>query len=552
LGWLHTSGNQIETASGQNFVFFGAAIVVTNYGWSNPNGDTGGNWNEGLFAALKEDGGNSVRVTLTYWQYSAAYTAFIDQVVKWCAENSLYVILDIHLGDPHSTTGPQDDVKIMQNPNEDLSTILTPAPGDAPYPSISWIGLLQYYAQHYANNPTVSMIDILNEPTGNQGTDSYLFGLWDSAAQLAINAIHAVNPDVLVGVYGMSWGNSLVDFYNHPLVGTNIVYAAEGAYMAWQVGWEPFANDYLEGNYAQGKIDYISYLNEQDIISMSQKYPVMIMEWGSQQAVQYNATLDPAYIRWMGDALQIFSQHGLGSEYWAWDISGMGSDEHGVDLYKVDQGLLDWQNWQNHLFVPDARGQLWEQYGSPESTQTPVMTSTSQTTTLSTTSQQTASVTSTSTTTTSTSIMTTTSTTVTTTVATSTTVTSKTSITTDTSSTATTSAVTAASSTTYTQSTTTASGVASSASVPDMNSTLPRTGFVFAIGSSGQVTTSQTATAMATNQGRGQSDNSTASPEAGSASPQGSPVPMLSLSESFIAILGLGIGVALIHKKALL
>ncbi len=67
----------------------------------------------------------------------------------------------------------------------------------------------------------------------------YLFNLWYNDAELAVNAIAAVNPNILVGVYGMDWGNSLVDFYSKPLPETNVVYDAEGAYMAYQVGYIP-------------------------------------------------------------------------------------------------------------------------------------------------------------------------------------------------------------------------------------------------------------------------------------------------------------------------
>ena len=374
LDWLHTSGNLIETSNGTVFEFKGAAISVTNWGWSNPNLYTNGNWNEGLFAALKADGGNSVRLTLTYYQYNPTYSALIDQVVNWCTSNGLYVILDLHEGDPSSTTSAQDLLKIMQNPNATLSTLLTPAPGDALYPDISWIGLLQFWAGRYANDSDVSMINILNEPAQSQSNGRYLFNLWYNDAELAVNAIAAVNPNILVGVYGMDWGNSLVDFYSKPLPETNVVYDAEGAYMAYQVGYNSYADQYIGGNYTLGKTMYIAYLNENDIIPMSQKYPVIIMEWGSEQWKDYNATLDPAYIRWMSDALQIFSQNSLGSEYWSWDISGIGSDLNGTNLGSVNQGLLDYSSWMNHTFVLDARGELWQQYAAGSVTTTSTST----------------------------------------------------------------------------------------------------------------------------------------------------------------------------------
>jgi hypothetical protein len=95
---------------------------------------------------------------------------------------------------------------------------------------------------------------------------------------------------------------------------------------------------------------------------MSAKYPVTVMEWGSEQWNGYNASLEPAYRQFTSDALQIFSQNNLGSEYWCWDIDSIGSDYQGNNLAAFNQGLLVYQNWMNDTLVLDARGQLWEQY----------------------------------------------------------------------------------------------------------------------------------------------------------------------------------------------
>ena len=363
LTWLKTNGNLIETANGAPFEFKGAAIGTTNWGWSSINFYTNGNWNENLITFLKECGANSIRLTLTWYQYNPTYTALIDQMVNWCTENKVYVILDFHYGDPNTISNAANDaVTIMENPNAPLDTILTPGSGDSPYPNISWIGLLQYYTSHYANNPIVSMINIMNEPCQTQYNDTYLFSLWRNASEMAVNAIHAINPNMLVSVYGMAWGNSLVDWYANPLPENNVVYACEGAYMAYQVGYNSYADAYIAGNYTLGKQEYLTYLTQNDILPMSTKYPVMVMEWGSMQWNGYNATLEPAYLQFTSDAFQVFAQNGLGSEYWCWDIDSIGSDYSGNNLAAYNQGLLDYQNWMNNVLVLDARGELWQQY----------------------------------------------------------------------------------------------------------------------------------------------------------------------------------------------
>jgi hypothetical protein len=206
------------------------------------------------------------------------------------------------------------------------------------------------------------MINILNEPCSTQFNDSYLFSLWRNTSMLAVDAIQKVNSNILVSVYGMAWGNSLVDWYSNPLPENNVVYAAEGAYMAYQVGYNSYADAYIAGNYALGKQKWLTYLTQNDILPMSTRYPVMVMEWGSMQWIGYNATLEPAYLQFTSDALQVFAQNGLGSEYWTWDIDSIGNDYLGHNLASYNQGLLDYQNWMNNVLVLDARGELWQQY----------------------------------------------------------------------------------------------------------------------------------------------------------------------------------------------
>ncbi|MDR1993019.1 MAG: glycoside hydrolase family 5 protein [Nitrososphaerota archaeon] len=351
-GWLHTNHNHIETDDGKTFQFKGVAISVLNWGWTDPNRYTSGNWNKNYTTFIKECGANSLRLTINWYQHNQAYTTQIDQVVKWCTENNLRVILDMHLGDPKTYNNEANNMlTIIKNPKAPLNTILTPAQGGAPYPDISWIDLLQYYTSHYANNPTVSMINIMNEPCQDQLPKQTLFKLWYNAAKLATKAIHEINPKILVGVYGMDWGNSLTDFYTNPLPDNNVVYCCEGAYMAYRTGAKEYGAAYVAGNYSQAKELFLTYLHNNGILPMSIKYPVVVIEWGSEQWNGYNSTQDPAYIQFTKDTFEIFLQNKLGSQYWAWDVN-----------LEDNQGLLDYENWTKGILVLNTRGQLWRQY----------------------------------------------------------------------------------------------------------------------------------------------------------------------------------------------
>ena len=97
-----------------------------------------------------------------------------------------------------------------------------------------WVSL----AERYKNNPTVVAFDLNNEPhgdatwgTGNQASD------WKLAAERCAEAIHAVNPDVLIIVEGVEvvngtyywWGGNLRGVLDAPVeisAANKLVYSA--------------------------------------------------------------------------------------------------------------------------------------------------------------------------------------------------------------------------------------------------------------------------------------------------------------------------------------
>ena len=102
----------------------------------------------------------------------------------------------------------------------------------------AWIADWVMLAERYAGNTAVVAMDLNNEPhgeatwgTGNSQTD------WNSAAERCAEAIHQVNPDVLIVVEGVQtvdgdsywWGGNLAGVRSHPLTITlsdKLVYSA--------------------------------------------------------------------------------------------------------------------------------------------------------------------------------------------------------------------------------------------------------------------------------------------------------------------------------------
>lgn len=335
LTWLHTDGRHIKDMYGNSVILKGAGYSILEWGWGNPDLYMNGHFNSELFDLFKQEGGNSVRFALTMYTIDQSYLDLVDTVIGWCKERNIYVILDMHCGDPDNWT---EDVMLqtLENP----STVL---PG---YP-LSWIDWLEFYADRYKDDPLVCGINIFNEPCQNIPagyTRATFFNLWRNDALMAAQAIHSINPSVLVFVWGMFWGETLADWSDNPLDESNIVYCFT-RHMEFD-GSEPYYDYYITGDYEKGKQEFIELWTRNDIFEMLDlEYPIDLMEWGAQNP-NYPSD-DEDYLAWMEDALRILNESQIGFHYW--DFSG----------YDLDDGCLlmhdDWSKLS-------ARGEIWAQY----------------------------------------------------------------------------------------------------------------------------------------------------------------------------------------------
>ncbi len=118
---------------------------------------------------------------------------FLDQIVDWCEELELHLILDNHTFDVDSSTAT------------DIDTVLTPV----------WTQM----AEHYKGRSAYLYYEVLNEPHGI--SDSR----WSQIQQQVVAAIRAVDPTRTIVVTGAGWGsyNNLerVPLYRHG----NLIYS---------------------------------------------------------------------------------------------------------------------------------------------------------------------------------------------------------------------------------------------------------------------------------------------------------------------------------------
>lgn len=342
LSWLHTEGNLILNENGQVIRLQGAAFDGLEWAYDNIQVLYDGNWNEDLITQFKAHGGNSIRFPLTCYKHDAEYWSMVDEFVQWCKNQEVYVIIDMHFGDPDAIGAgwENDEVLIMQNPTTPLNELGLSTSG---YPNISWVDWCVFYADRYINDPTVCQINIWNEPCYRQLSDiDALFAIWRNAADICIGAVQAINSNILCGVWGMYNGGTLRYWNSNPLTHPNVVYCI-ARYMYSDFGDDSYANEYAAGDYVSGRQEYLNTLAREDILEMASKYPVDLMEWGAHNS-PYNVNLENHYLQWMTDNLDILKQHGIGQHY------------YGYAIFNPNDGdLLMHNDWH----VLSERGVIW-------------------------------------------------------------------------------------------------------------------------------------------------------------------------------------------------
>ncbi|GAA4254289.1 hypothetical protein GCM10022255_058430 [Dactylosporangium darangshiense] len=160
-GGLHVSGQNIVEAGGRPFVMRG---VSHGYAWH------GGR--DGAFADIKRLGANTVRVVLT----ASTGAGQVADVIAKCKANRLICVLEYH-----DTTGHGDQP----------GTVSLDAAADY------WTGLRDVLA----GQEDYVVVNIGNEPYGNQGTDA-----WTADTKGAIARLRAAGLRHLLMVDAPNWG----------------------------------------------------------------------------------------------------------------------------------------------------------------------------------------------------------------------------------------------------------------------------------------------------------------------------------------------------------
>lgn len=161
---------------------------------------------------IKSTGMNTVRVPFHYKQFtdedymgiSGKQDGFeiLDKVIKWCKDEGLYVILDMHDA-PGGQTGDNIDDSygypwLMVNQNNQQQ----------------FIDIWKQIAKRYANEPAVMGYDLLNEPIAHYFKDDYdvLNTALEPLYKRATAEIRKVDKNHIIFLGGAQWNSNFSVF----------------------------------------------------------------------------------------------------------------------------------------------------------------------------------------------------------------------------------------------------------------------------------------------------------------------------------------------------
>jgi endoglucanase len=310
-GYLHTNGSDIVDSSGETVRLTG----VSWFGMETANFAPHGLWTKSMadmLDAVKRLGYNSIRVPYSNELFDAASKpnsidlaknpdlagldglGILDKLVAGAKARGLRIILDRHRPD----AGGQSELWYTSRYNEQR-----------------WIADWQMLAKRYKGDPTVIGCDLHNEPhgtatwgDGNPLTD------WRLAAERAGNAIHDVNPDLLIIVEGVEaiggettwWGGNLKAAGDAPvrLQQANRVVYSPHDYPATVYPQKWFSDPTFPANLPAVWDTHWGYLVKNKIA------PVWIGEFGTKDT-------DPRDQQWLRSLAGYIEGQGLSFAFWS-------------------------------------------------------------------------------------------------------------------------------------------------------------------------------------------------------------------------------------------
>jgi len=344
-GYYSTRGNQIIDSTGEEVRLRGVNWFGMEGTLGTPDGLYARNWQD-MMEQMVDVGFDTIRLPFSLqnaqpgWMprdinYSLnsdliglSSLQILDKVVDYAGILGMKIILDCH----RSSSGP--------GPNENGLWY------DQNFSETQWIDTWKALATRYLGDSTVIGMDLQNEPHGASWTD------WSAAAERAGNAIHEVNPNLLIIVEGVGnyqgdyywWGGQLEGVRDDPVV---LQQANKLVYSPHDYPNSIYPHTWFEGpdfkeNLPSVFREHWGFIFEENIA------PIFLGEFGTK-------LIDSRDIAWLDEITQYLNgdfntdgvvdlapgQKGMSFAYWSWNPNS--TDTGGIlqdDWTNVHQNKL--------------------------------------------------------------------------------------------------------------------------------------------------------------------------------------------------------------------
>ncbi len=242
-GFVHASGTSILDNQGQNIIFRGIGtgnwMLQEGYMMGTSGATNGTQWHfrqklistiglektNQFFNAWWDDhlrkvdvdsmaawGFNSIRVAMHYKMFTLPIeeepeagkdtwleSGFqrIDNLLQWCAENHMYLILDMH-GCP-GAQGSDSNISDYDSSKPSL--------WESEENKRKLVALWKKLAQRYSQSPWIGGYDLINEPKWDALQANSNRDLWDMFKRI-VDAVREVDNNHLIFLAGNNWGNN--------------------------------------------------------------------------------------------------------------------------------------------------------------------------------------------------------------------------------------------------------------------------------------------------------------------------------------------------------
>lgn len=275
------------------------------------------------YDAIEDENGSDIESGLRH----------VDDCVRWCAENGLHMLLDLHKARGYSfDPSAKNDDKLSFFSNEALQA--------------DFIALWQRLAARYGSQPHVAF-DLLNEVVPVEVAES-----WNDIAERAITAIRPLAPDTWLLVGGVRYNNvQSVPMLRKPH-DDRVVYNFHCydplLFTHQNAGWVPRLKG-LRAVYPDAPAHYARIGQERDSavpgMDQLQELGPQFFELLFADAIRYAeqngaplycgeyGVIDQAdtasAIHWLRDITTVFERHGIGRALWSYKRMDFGLiDEH--------------------------------------------------------------------------------------------------------------------------------------------------------------------------------------------------------------------------------